>query len=369
MSSISLEMPAVTGAPVEVRRPPVTAETEARKRESAKESQSRAGVRAGSAGTRSRTPTIPALTPVSGVLAQNAARLEATDRRLIALELGARYQVERLLGRGGNAAVYLARDVSLHRPVALKIVRDKDGSEPREQFRREARLAAQLAHPGIVPVYAYEERPAIAWLVMQYVSGESLADRLRARGRLTHQEARRILADLALALEHAHRNGVVHRDLKPANILLERGSERALLADFGVAMRHWSDREMTRDRRAWGTPAYMSPEQALGEPDVDGRSDLYALGLMGFAMLTGRLPFTGGTPEALLASRLSSAPPRVREYAPDTPPSLAAAIERCLEPKVERRWKSAMGLHQALMAESGGWRSWERSLGWVKALL
>src|SRR5690606_25807988 len=223
---------------------------------------------------------------------------------------------ERLLGRGGSGAVYLARDVALHRAVALKILRDDAGAEARERFRREARLAAQLAHPGIVPVHAYEERPRLAWLVMQYVSGESLADRLRARGRLAPDEARRILADLALALEHAHRHGVGHRALKPENLRLERGTGRALLADFGVAMRSWSDREMTRERRAWGTPAYMSPEQALGEPDVDGRSDLYALGLIGFAMLTGRLPFTGANPAALLASRLSSASPRVRDHAP-----------------------------------------------------
>jgi serine/threonine protein kinase len=360
MGSISLEIPAITGTPVEVRRPPVTAEVLAQRAAAAAPGAAMGTDASTARGTSAdrRPPTIPALTPASGVPAVTAAQLEASDREAIAAEIGRRYQVERLLGRGASGAVYLARDVALHRAVALKIVRERDGSEARERFRREARLAAQLSHPGIVPVHSYDERGPIAWLVMQYVSGESLAERLRASGRLTPDETRRILAELSLALEHAHRNGIVHRDLKPENILLERGSGRVLLADFGVAMRHWSDREMASERRAWGTPAYMSPEQALGEPDVDGRSDLYALGLLGFAMLTGRLPFTGSTPAALLASRLSSGAPRVRDYSSDIPAHLAAAIDRCLEPRPERRWQSARQLYVALTKPRRGWRFW-----------
>lgn len=357
MTTITLEIPAIGGgAPVEVRRPPVTAEVRAQR-------AAKAASAASAAPVPEPPPTVPAVTPVGGVPAAVAARWEMEERALILEETDGRYQVVRQLGRGGMGGVYLARDVALHRLVALKVLRPEAGPDERERFRREARLAAQLSHPGIVPVHAYDESPRLAWLVMQYVAGESLADRLRARKRLAPDETRRILHDLAAALDHAHRHGVVHRDLKPENVLLERESGRALLADFGVAMRSWADREMTSRRITWGTPAYMSPEQALGEPDVDGRSDLYALGLIGFAMLTGRLPFTGTTPAALLASRLSSGAPRVRAHAPDTPADLAAIIERCLEPEPERRWRSAKQLCAALAEQNGRRRGWLARLG------
>lgn len=350
MGSISLEMPAVGGrrGPFEVRRLPVTAEPVAQRSVrvagSAAPDMEAAEVEASAAQVMGG----PALTPASGVAAAAVRRWEMEERALINEESRNRYQVVRLLGRGQSGAVYLGREVALHRLVVVKVLRPEAGAEAHEHFRREARLGAQLAHRGIVPVFGFEEHARLAYLVMQYVPGTTLAERMRERGRIHHEEVRRILSDMVLALVHAHGNGVVHRDLKPDNVLLERDTGRAILADFGVAMRHWSDREIARERRAWGTPAYMSPEQALGEPDVDGRSDLYAVGLIGFAMLTGRLPFNGNTPASLLASRLTAGSPRVRQYTPSTPSDLARVIDRCLEMHREKRWSSAGELLRAL---------------------
>ena len=231
---------------------------------------------------------------------------------------GTNYQIVRELGRGAAGTVYLARDVALHRTVAIKVVDgvERGGLESGERFRREARMAAQLVHPNIVPLFAFGESGDAMYIVMQYVSGGSLAERLRHEPRLGAVEVRRVLCDLALALDHAHRRGVVHRDVKPENVLLDAESGRAMLVDFGVATRPWWEVPHADAGRAFGTPAFMSPEQALGDPTVDGRTDVYAIGVLGYAMLAGTLPFAGRDPMAVAARRLGGAARPLAELRP-----------------------------------------------------
>lgn len=292
-----------------------------------------------------------------------ARRAADPERDLMERELAGQYQVVRLLGRGGMGAVYLARDVALHRHVAIKVLRRDlvQRDEARERFRREARLSAQLNHPSIVPLYDFGESPRMMYMVMRYVYGESLGDRLREAGCVAAKEAAEILAGLATALEYAHGQGVVHRDLKPENVLLDREAGGVVLADFGVATRRTWDPVRSELRKAFGTPHFMSPEQAMGEVDLDGRSDLYGLGVLGFLMLAGRLPIEGDTFAEITAKHLSHRPPSLREVAPRVPRALAAVIDRCLEKDPVRRWHSARQLREAIDGAGGGWvRRWVR---------
>ena len=279
-------------------------------------------------------------------------RPEDPDRDLLEQELRGQYQVVRLLGRGGMGTVYLARDIPLHRVVAIKVLRWDLFPNPdeRERFQKEARMSAQLNHPGIIPLFTFGETPNLMYMVMRYVHGESLAARVRRERRLPAADVRRILADLALALDYAHLHGVVHRDLKPENILLESETMHPMLADFGVAMRRWHDPVPGAPRQSFGTPHFMSPEQAAGDPGVDGRSDLFAVGVMGYLMLSGVLPFDG-IDFYDIARRRSTVPhvPLAR-LVPDAPADLLDAIERCLEADVSRRWRNARELHDVLIA-------------------
>ena len=203
----------------------------------------------------------------------------------------------------------------MHRLVAIKALRYEftSSEEHRERFRREARLTARLSHPGIVPVFGFGEVGDLVYIVMKYVHGESLAERMRREGRLSADEVRRLLRDLSLALDSAHRDGVIHRDLKPENILIERGTGRAMLTDFGVALVRSLDPVRGEVSRVFGTPHYMSPEQAVGELVLDGRSDLYSLGVLGYYMLSGRLPFDAPTFEALAAKHIGEAHAPLRD--------------------------------------------------------
>jgi len=263
-----------------------------------------------------------------------------------------RYRILRPLAHGGMSTVYLARERGLDRDVAIKALSGPATRhlEDRERFRREARTLARLAHPSVVPVLALSEPGAVPYFVMRYVPGESLAARLARVGRLGVAETCAILADVAEALDFAHRAGVIHRDVKPENILLEEGSGRALLTDFGVAIVLTSEHSRSEVSKAAGTPDYMSPEQILGEHEFDGRSDLYSLGVVGFHMLVGRLPFRGSSPEAVAAQHVSLPAPAVEGFVAGLPQKLASAINRCLEKEPRRRWPDGRSLAIALRA-------------------
>jgi eukaryotic-like serine/threonine-protein kinase len=284
------------------------------------------------------------------------------ERQMLHAQLGEQYQVVRELGRGGMGVIFLARDVALHRLVAIKVLRHEfaHSAEHRERFRREARVAARLTHPNVVAVHTYGESPDLVYLIMRYVHGESLGVRLRREGRIPAEPARRLLADLALVLEHAHREGIVHRDLKPENILLERGTDRPLLTDFGVALICSADPSPDEVRRAFGTPQYMSPEQAAGEVDLDGRSDIYSLGVLAYAMLTGDVPFDGPSFGAIAAQHIASPHEPLAEVAPGLPSALVDVVERCLEKERAARWQTARELYDALAACERGTRGWMR---------
>src|SRR5687767_5469020 len=214
------------------------------------------------------------------------------------LSLAGRYSIDRELGRGGMGIVYLAREVHLDRMVAIKLLPPDKATDPmlREHFVREARLAAKLSHPNIIPIHSVDETGDFVFYVMAFVHGETLAQRVRTRGPLTSSEGARVLREVAWALSHAHSHGLVHRDVKPDNIMLEFITGRVLVTDFGIAS---AAHEVAR-AGASGTPVFMSPEQALGK-DVDARSDLYALGITAFYALTGRLPFEDTDTTRLLA--------------------------------------------------------------------
>ena len=287
------------------------------------------------------------------------------DAELVTRELAREFQIVRLLGRGAMGSVYLARDLVLHRVVAIKVLRwDLGGShDDTERFRREARTTGQLSHPSIVPLHSFGETSNLMYMVMRYVPGESLGARIRRLGKLSPDETRQILADLALTLEYAHREGIVHRDLKPENILLEINGEsiRPMVADFGVAMRRSYDPPPGELRRSFGTPHFMSPEQAAGEVDIDARSDIYSLGVLGYLMLSGELPYVGDTVQQISERRIEGRHRPLRLVAPDAPHDLIEAIERCLQSVPDDRFRHARELHAALTArQTPGSRIWRR---------
>jgi hypothetical protein len=280
---------------------------------------------------------------------------DSTLQRMLELALGQQYEIVRPLGQGGMGAVYLARERSLERFVAIKVLRPElaEAHDGRERFRREARIAAQLSHPGIVPLHTFGEVGGIWYFVMGYVRGTSLAERLRLEGYIPVDEAHRILTELTDALACAHRGGIVHRDIKPANILLDADSGRAVLADFGVAKVGASDEHLTATGVVIGTPHYMSPEQVLGARTVDERSDIYSLGAVGYTMLAGREPFGGGEAIQIMRRRIAHSPPPLAPLVSAAAAPLAGVVMRCLARDPEQRWPSARDLGAAL-ARAGG---------------
>lgn len=261
--------------------------------------------------------------------------------------LAGRYSLERELGRGGMGIVYLARDVGLDRLVAIKLFPPHLAARTtlRERFLREARTAARLSHPNIVPIHAVEETGQLVWFVMAYVPGESLGQRIRNGGALPPGEASRVIRDVAWALGHAHSQGVVHRDVKPDNVLLEAGTRRALIADFGIAAPALHQAES--ESGVMGTVAYLSPEQARGEA-VDGRSDLYALGVVAYCALSSRLPYSAATLGELVAQHLAGPPAQLATVAPHVPRALCRAVDRCLSHYPNTRFQTAEQLAEAL---------------------
>ncbi|HEU5185673.1 MAG TPA: protein kinase [Gemmatimonadaceae bacterium] len=263
--------------------------------------------------------------------------------------LSGRYTIERALGRGGAAIVYLACDLRHHRSVALKVFQpDLADSIGAQRFLQEIETVARLRHPHILPLYDSGEVNGVPYFVMPYVEGESLRARLERAPRLTVTEAVQIARAVADALDFAHRHGVIHRDIKPENILLEAG--HAIVADFGIARAvsaAWGD-SVTRTGYAVGTPGYVSPEQASGERDIDGRSDLYSLACVLYEMLAGEPPFTGATAHEVIAKRFVGSFTALRVIRPDVPAEVADAVARALAPAPSDRFSSAAAFAEAL---------------------
>jgi serine/threonine protein kinase len=270
----------------------------------------------------------------------------------LAEALGAAYTIEGEIGRGGMGVVYRARDERLQRRVAIKVLPPELAFQQdiRERFTREAQTAARLSHPHIVPIHSVGEGRGLVYFVMGYVEGESVAARIRRRGQLPVEEARRIMKETADALSAAHSLSVIHRDIKPDNILLEGTRGRVMVTDFGIAkaLSSTSGATLTGIGVAIGTPAFMSPEQAAGERDIDGRSDLYSLGIVTYQMLTGDLPFNAPSVAGILMKQITEAAPDLRRKRPDIPEDLALAVARCLEKDPQNRWPTADALRRAL---------------------
>jgi serine/threonine-protein kinase len=270
----------------------------------------------------------------------------------LAHALSGEFRLLREIGRGGMGVVYLADDTQLQRRVAIKTLPPHLALDPavRERFLREARTAAALSHPNIVPIYSAAERGGVVYFTMGYVHGESLAERLQREGPLDAVGAVAVIRQLALALEAAHAQGVVHRDIKAENVLLDMAG-RAVVTDFGIA-RVSEAQPLTATGTVLGTVQYMSPELVTGEA-LDGRSDLYALGVLLFRMLTGRFPFERNSASAVLVAHVNSAPPRLHEYRPDAPDALDALVAALLEKRPDDRVPSARALLHQLDAVDG----------------
>jgi hypothetical protein len=286
----------------------------------------------------------------------------AADTELLARVeevLAPTFELDHEIGRGGMGIVYLARDRRLKRPVAIKVLPPELAfrSDIRSRFLREAETSAQLSHPNIVPIFTVDERGGLVFFVMGYVEGETLAQRVQREGRVPIADTRRLLTEVASALAYAHSRGVIHRDIKPDNILLSVDAGRAMVTDFGIARAvsmGSGDSRLTATGVAIGTPAYMSPEQCAGDKEIDGRSDLYSLGVVAYQMLSGVLPFSGSGTGALLVKHLSEKPVSVVERAPDVPLWLGGIVMRLLEKQPGDRYNDAGGLVRALdLGEAG----------------
>jgi hypothetical protein len=266
--------------------------------------------------------------------------------------LEARYRIDRELGRGGMGAVYLANDIKLDRLVALKVLPPEFATDSglRERFLRETRTAASFSHPNIVPVHSVEDDGHSLAFVMGFVEGESLTTRVARMGPLDVKSVVRLLQDVAYALAYAHGRGVVHRDIKPDNIMIERATGRALVMDFGIARAMSPSAAapgLTRVGEIVGTPEYMSPEQASGD-QVDGRSDIYSLGLVALFAITGRSPMKADSFQQIIVKQLTEVLPAASTLRPDLPAALTDAIDTCVAKEPGQRWVSAEALVEAL---------------------
>ena len=277
-----------------------------------------------------------------------------------------RYRLERELGRGGMATVYLAQDLRHDRPVALKVLHSElAASLGPERFQREIRMAARLQHPHILSIHDSGEvpgnasTPPVLWFAMPFVEGESLRDRLTRERQLPMDDAVRIGREAADALEYAHRHGIIHRDIKPENILLS--GDHALVADFGIAraLAGPTESQLTETGTTLGTPAYMSPEQAAGERAIDHRSDIYSLACVLYEALAGEPPFTGPTAQSIMARRFTETPRLLREVRETVPEGVERAVAKALAKSPADRFGSAAEFGRALAEGSTGSRAAE----------
>jgi eukaryotic-like serine/threonine-protein kinase len=284
--------------------------------------------------------------------------------------LADRYTLQRELGRGGMATVYLAEDRKHHRPVALKVLRPELAAAlGPDRFLREIELSARLTHPHILPLHDSGNADGFLYYVMPYVEGESLRDRLTREKQLPVDDALQISREIADALSYAHSHGVIHRDIKPENILLESG--HAVVADFGIAkaIALAGEERLTETGLAIGTPAYMSPEQAAGSQELDGRSDLYSLGCVLYEMLSGEAPYTGATPQAILAKKLGEPLPRVSVVREAVPTQLEEVLRRALARTPADRFLTATAFSEALSRGPSDSITHSRLPRWRKVLI
>src|SRR3990172_1901810 len=269
------------------------------------------------------------------------------------------YRVEKELGGGGMSRVFLAEEVRLGRKVVIKVLPPEMAAGVNvERFEREIQLAARLQHPHVVPLLTAGSAGHILYYIMPFIKGEALRAKLAREGELPVGEAVRILRDVADALAYAHREGVIHRDIKPDNVLLS--DNHAVVTDFGVAKAvsaSTGESSLTSLGVALGTPAYMAPEQAVADPHVDHRADIYALGALAYEMLTGRPPFTGPNPQAVLSAHVTEAAEPVTKHGDTVPPALNEVVMRCLAKKAADRWQKAEEVRsqfEAMVTPTGG---------------
>jgi eukaryotic-like serine/threonine-protein kinase len=295
-------------------------------------------------------------------------------REKLAQALDGRYRVHDLLGAGAMGVVFLADDLEVDRQVAIKVLPPDLAVDETvvARFRREATTAARLDHPGIVPIYGAESAGGLHYFVMQYVAGRSLEDVLQAESPVSIGFATRVLLEAAAALAHAHRHGVVHRDVKPANIMLD-ASGRVVLADFGISkVAHVSSgattvQKLTETGGVVGTPHYMAPEHALGQA-VDGRTDQYALAVVGYQMLSGQVPFDDSTTPAIIHLQINAAAPKLSTLRSDVPPHLAAAIARAMSKAPMHRFATMEDFAKAI--EGPARTTWGgSSLSWAAGVV
>lgn len=280
-----------------------------------------------------------------------AEEIEYIDR--LGRALGSDYEIGGVIGQGGFGRVYTATDVRLGRVVAIKVIRPELAGARAflDRMRKEGTALAKFRHPGIIPIYDIREHEGLIFYIMPLIQGDTLRAKLEKTRALSPKMAHRILTELTECLSATHKAGIVHRDIKPDNVILEGTLGRALLMDFGIA-KSMKDLSETGTGLIMGTPTYMSPEQATGDGDVDHRSDIYSLGVLGYHMLTGRPPFIGSNPHSVIAGHVSEKPTPIRKLNPSVPLLLARALERCLEKAPEDRYQSASELAGDLLEVS-----------------
>jgi serine/threonine-protein kinase len=272
--------------------------------------------------------------------------------------LAGEYDIAEEIGSGGMATVYLATDVKHDRRVAIKVLRPELAAAlGPDRFPREIKIVAQLQHPHVLPLHDSGESEGFLYYVMPYVDGESLRSKVDREGQLPVHDAIRILREVVDALAHAHQRGIMHRDIKPDNVMMS--GRHAMVMDFGVAkaVKDAGGEKLTTVGVAVGTPVYMSPEQATAEGELDQRSDIYAVGILGFELLTGKPPFHGKTAQAVLSAHVLETPPSVTDIRPSVAPRIADLIAKCLEKNPADRWQTAeelLGQLEALGTPSGG---------------